>query len=49
MKQLESSLKKQKYQSPRAEIINIETQNVLCLSSMQGNTTQNVTIETFDF
>ena len=49
MKQVESSLKRQKYQTPRAEIINIETQTVLCTSSMQGNNTENVTIETFDF
>lgn len=49
MKQPENSLERQKYQSPSAEIINIETQSVLCISSMRGNTTENVTIETFGF
>lgn len=48
MKQKESGLKKrQPYQPPRVEIIEIETQGVLCGSAMRGNSNESVGISDF--
>ena len=49
MRQTENSLKRQTYEPPRAEIINLETQGVLCSSALMGNSTESVTTETFVF
>ncbi len=46
MKQKENSLKRQNYEPPKVEIINLEIQGVLCASALQGNT-ENVTVEVF--
>lgn len=37
------------YQPPCAEIINIETECVLCSSGLMGNSTESVTTEIFAF
>lgn len=51
MKQKESSLRRQTYLPPCAEIIQIESQPVLCASGevtgMNGNTTEGVGISEF--
>ena len=51
MKQNESSLRRLTYQPPCAEIIQIESQTVLCASGvvtgMKGNTTEGVGISDF--
>ena len=51
MKQNESSLRRQSYLPPYAEIIQIESQTVLCASGvvtgMKGNTTEGVGISDF--
>ena len=51
MKQNESSLRRQSYLPPCAEIIQIESQTVLCASGvvtgMKGNTTEGVGISDF--
>ena len=52
MKQNESSLKRQTYLPPCAEIIQIESQTVLCASggaSFGGNSTEGVTTTGFDW
>lgn len=46
MKQKENSLKRQNYEPPKVEIINLEIQGVLCASALQGNN-ENVTVEVF--
>jgi hypothetical protein len=42
-------MKKPVYESPRAEIIAIETQGVLCASGMKNSSTESITIEGFEF
>lgn len=53
MKQNESSLRRLTYLPPCAEIIQIESQTVLCASGgvtgMKGNTTEGVGISGFDW
>lgn len=50
MKTQTDSLKLRKtYQPPRAEIIGMVTQSVLCNSALIANTTEAVTTETFVF
>lgn len=49
MKKTENNAKKQTYQAPRAEVINMETVTVLCGSGMGGNNTENVGISGFDW
>lgn len=48
MKQKESSIKRHPYLPPRAEIIGMETQGVLCGSAINGNNnTEGVGISDF--
>lgn len=49
MNQKESSLKRQPYLPPRAEILELEPQSVLCSSAIDGNSTEAVTTGTFIF
>lgn len=49
MKQKESSLRRQTYLPPCAEIIQIESQTVLCASGLGGNSTEGVTTTGFDW
>lgn len=42
-------MRKQSYEAPRAEVIVIETQVVLCASGAQGSNTENITVEPFEF
>lgn len=49
MKQTENNAKKQTYQAPRAEVVNMESVTVLCGSAMNGNSTENVGINGFDW
>ena len=37
------------YQSPKAELINLELPTVLCASTMRGNSTEGVTTTGFDW
>lgn len=49
MKQTNNRQKGQKYEAPRVEVINIETQNVLCASGMKDSSTESIIIEGFNF
>lgn len=49
MKQNGNSPKRQTYAAPRAEIIAIERQTVLCGSGINGNSTESVGISGFDW
>lgn len=43
-------MKLKHYEAPRAEVIFIEAQGVLCASGMQGNSsTENITVQPFEF
>lgn len=40
---------RQTYQPPKAEIIELVTQGVLCASGIRGNSTESVGISSFDW
>lgn len=40
-------LQKQSYETPRVEVVEIESQVVLCGSGMKGNSTESFSIGTF--
>ena len=42
-------MKLKRYEAPRAEVIFIEAQGVLCASGMQNSNTENITVEPFEF
>ncbi len=42
-------MKKMSYEAPRAEIIIIEAQGVLCASGMQNSSTENINVQGFEF
>ena len=43
------SPKGQKYEAPRAEVIAIETQGVLCASGMKNSSTESINVQGFSF
>lgn len=42
-------MKKLNYEAPRAEVIVIEAQGVLCASGLQNSSTENITVQPFEF